>query len=68
MRLQSLILRIWRDETGQLKGHISDPLSEWRHPFHNSNELLGLISHFLTDISAAANDLDQEENNFYRSK
>ncbi|MEM7343142.1 MAG: hypothetical protein AAF485_02785, partial [Chloroflexota bacterium] len=63
MRLQSLILRIWRDESGQLKGQLSDPLREWRQPFHNSGELLALISQCLTDTSAPASDFKQNDEN-----
>ncbi|MEM7028704.1 MAG: hypothetical protein AAF629_03845 [Chloroflexota bacterium] len=47
---QSLILRIWLDESGKLYGQVSDPHSDWRRPFHSAAELWTLLSQTMADL------------------
>ncbi len=40
---RALVLRIWLDEDGRLHGQLSDPLSDWKRPFHDPTELWHLL-------------------------
>ena len=47
MKRRSLIVRIWRDETGQLCGQISNPLTGQRQLFTNAADLWNILAHSL---------------------
>lgn len=42
--LKALILRVYVDDDGVLRGRIDDPATETRTPFAGSDELLDLIA------------------------
>lgn len=44
---RALVVRIWLDEDGRLQGQISDPLSNWKRPFHDPAELWHTLQTFL---------------------
>ncbi len=44
MQMKALVLRIWRDEHGALRGQLSDPQTLERAPFSDSAELWQLIN------------------------
>ena len=43
MKRKSFILRLWLDDAGNFHGQLSDPYSNWRHPFIAKNELWQLL-------------------------
>lgn len=47
-RMKAYILRIWHDETGAPRGHVSDPLTHERVKFRNWNELQQILTGGLT--------------------
>lgn len=40
---RALVVRIWLDEDGRLQGQVSDPMSDWKRPFAQPNELWTLL-------------------------
>ncbi len=52
MTRRSLVVRIWLDDEGALRGQVSDPLTDWRRPFQTPAELWALMSDFLTELPA----------------
>ena len=55
-RLRALVVRIGLDEDGRLHGQLSDPLSDWKRPFHDSTELWTFLQTFLVSPSATNTD------------
>ncbi|HFQ93810.1 MAG TPA: hypothetical protein ENK32_07360 [Anaerolineae bacterium] len=53
MTRRSFVVRIWLDEEGAISGQISDPLTDWRHPFQNSTQLWALMKSFLVELPPA---------------
>lgn len=49
---RALVVRIWLDEDGRLQGQVSDPLSDWKRPFHQPDELWTLLHTCLTASSS----------------
>lgn len=37
--MKAFVVRIWQDDTGQLRGHVSDPLTQERILFRSWREL-----------------------------
>jgi hypothetical protein len=44
MQLKAYIVRIWRDEDGQFRGHVSNPLTEDRVTFRSWSELRQILA------------------------
>lgn len=42
-RLHALILRVYVDDTGTLRGQVDDPINELRTPFVGIEELIALV-------------------------
>lgn len=42
--MKAYIVRIWQDETGRLRGHVSDPRTEERILFRNWRELKQILA------------------------
>ena len=39
----ALVVRIWLDEDGRLQGQVSDPMSDWKRPFAQPDQLWTLL-------------------------
>ena len=50
MKRRSFVVRIWLTDEGKLHGQLTDPLSGWRQPFQDANQLWTLMQHFLTEL------------------
>lgn len=64
MKRGSLVMRLWLDDDGLLHGQVSDPVTDWRRPFQDQNQLWTLLTEFLTDmtpLSSGSNKSDNEE-------
>jgi hypothetical protein len=55
---RALVVRIWLDEDGRLHGQLSDPLSDWKRPFHDPAQLWTYLQTFL--VSPATNVIDDQ--------
>lgn len=53
---RALVVRIWLDEDGLLHGQLSDPVSDWKRPFHDPTELWTFLQTFLVSPSATLTD------------
>jgi len=51
MTRRAFVVRIWLNNEGAISGQVSDPLTDWRHPFQDSAQLWELMTHFLTELS-----------------
>ena len=58
---RSFILRIWLDDSEQLYGQVSDPHSNWRHPFHTMAELWDLLSQAVADLPVPPSSLESSD-------
>lgn len=47
MKRRALVVRIWLDDNGRLQGQLSDPMSDWKRPFHEPAELWTSLHTFL---------------------
>lgn len=47
MKRRALVVRIWQDDNGRLQGQLSDPMSDWKRPFHEPTDLWALLHTFL---------------------
>jgi hypothetical protein len=63
MKRRALVVRIWLDDNGRLQGQLSDPLSDWKRPFHEQADLWTLLHTFLVSsptIAPTPNNLSDE--------
>ncbi len=63
MARRAFVVRIWLNEEGAIRGQISDPLTDWRHPFQDSAQLWGLMRSFLIELPPPLSDRTLSENN-----
>jgi len=54
MKRRALVVRIWLDDNGRLQGQLSDPLSDWKWPFHEQDDLWALLHTFLVSSPTIA--------------